>query len=111
MAASVSEDEKLAMVTFALCSFPAGLDAWHCPTHGIVTLPTWIDWSPRKTYNLEDKFDTAASYHVVISEAKPAEMAGYLDRDTLIRIWFGIGMSQKTAQVREQHFPELKSSE
>lgn len=90
---------------------PDSLEAFHGPTHGAVTLPTWIDWSPRKTYNVDDKFDRAAFYNVVISEAKPAEMAEYLDRDTLIRIWPSIGLSQKTAQAWEQHFPELKSSE
>jgi hypothetical protein len=90
---------------------PENLDSLRGPTHGVVTLPTWIDWSPRKTYNLDDKFDRAAFYQVVISEARPAEMADYLDRETLIRVWPSIGLSAKIAQEWEQHFPQLKSSE
>lgn len=90
---------------------PENLDDLHGPTRGVVTLPTWIDWTPRKTYNLDDKFDRAAFYQVVISEAKPSEMAEYLDRETLIRIWPSIGIGKQAAQTWEQHFPQLKSSE
>jgi hypothetical protein len=50
-------------------------------------------------------------YRVVLSEAKPAEVAEYLDRETLIRIWPSIGLSQKAKQSWEARFPKLKSSE
>ena len=102
---------KTSYADFRQVLMPESLEAFHGPTHGVVTLPTWIDWSPRKTYNLDDKFDRAAFYSVVLSEAKAAEMGEYLDRDTLIRIWPSIGLSQKTTQAWEALFPELKSSE
>ena len=89
---------------------PESLDALQGPTRGVVTLPTWIDWTPRKTYNIDDKFDRAAFYQVVISEATPAEMDQYLDRETLIRTWPSIGISQKTAKVWEETFPQLRGS-
>jgi len=90
---------------------PHNLDLLRGPTHGVVTLPTWIDWSPRKNYNLDDKFDRAAFYRVVISEAQPAEMAEYLDRETLIRVWPSIGISTKISHEWEKRFPQLRSSE
>lgn len=76
-----------------------------------MTLPTFIDWTPRKTYNLEDKYDLVAFYVEVLSEANQIEMAGYLDKATLIRIWPSLGLPKRVVEAWEERYSELRQTE
>lgn len=100
---------KLRYADFRPVLVPETLTELTGPTTGMVTLPTWIDWTPRKTYNLDDKFDRADFYRVVISEAQPSEMAGYLDGATLVKIWPSLGLPKNVRPAWEARFPELQS--
>lgn len=101
---------KLRYADFRPVLLPDSLDELTGPTSGLVTLPVWIDWTLRKTYNLDDKFDRADFYRVVISEAQPSEMAGYLEGATLVNIWPSLGLPKNVRPAWEKKFPELIST-
>ena len=90
---------------------PISLEELRGPKSGIVRLPNEIDWTPRKAYNLNDKYDLVDFYRIVIREASAAEMANYLDKDTLIRIWPSIALPGKLADTWEAAFHDLRRVE
>lgn len=101
---------KLHYADFRPILMVESLDELTGPSGGIVTLPTSIDWSPRKSYSVDDKFDRADLYRTVISEASPEQMAQFLNRDLLIKSWPSIALGQRVTSAWEQQFPELTSS-
>lgn len=102
---------KLRYADFRPIHVPTTLSGLRGQTSGVVTLPRRLDWSPRKSFNLDDKFDRAAFYTAVISEAGVADIESYLDHDTLISIWPSLGLPMRVATEWEARFPELKSME
>lgn len=90
---------------------PDSLDELTGPQTGIITLPTSVDWTPRKSYNLDDKYDRADFYNIVLREASAEQMADWLNKDTLVRTWPTIAVHGKLADTWEAQFPQLKRFE
>ncbi|MGH3238284.1 MAG: hypothetical protein ACRDOH_34500, partial [Streptosporangiaceae bacterium] len=65
------------------------LDSLRGPADGIVELPLWLFWSaPDRTFDLSKPYMLRSMYETVLGEAGcPEDLTGWLDRDTLIRLW------------------------
>jgi hypothetical protein len=64
------------------------LDALDGPASGVVVLDRALDWSPDPTYDLDDAGDRQVMYQTVLNEAtSAAQLARWIDRDTLLDIW------------------------
>lgn len=83
------------------------LDDLHGPTSGIVTLPAWLDWSPRPEYDLDDPRRLARFYEVVLREGTPEAFGDYLDGSTLKRLWARLYLPARVVALWESRFPEL----
>lgn len=83
------------------------LDDLHGPTTGVVTLPVWLDWSPRPEYDLDNPRRLARYYEVVLREGTPEAFADYLDGATLKRVWVELYLSVRVRALWEGRFPEL----
>jgi hypothetical protein len=69
-------------------TLPESLDELTGATHGIVRLPSHLDWSEQRVYDLDDPKHLGVMYERVIREAPtPLDLARYLDAATLRRVW------------------------
>ena len=88
---------------------PDSLDELAGPTHGIVELPRDLDWSEQRRYNLDDSAELGLMYERVIRESMTsADLARYLDRDTLRAVWHRIFLPRTVRRLWETRFPELR---
>lgn len=86
---------------------PTTLDTLRGPTQGLVTLPTRLDWTPKKTYDLSRAADVNDLYRVVIREGVKADFAQYLNKDLLIKLWPTLQIDLRLVDQWEVAFPEL----
>jgi hypothetical protein len=87
---------------------PTSLDDLTGPTSGSVELPHRIDWSGQPVRNLDEPGALEAMYRTVLAEAsKPDDLARFINRDALIRLWKTIWLPPKIRRLWEERFPEL----
>lgn len=84
------------------------LDTLRGPTSGIVELPLRLDWTPNRTYDLDDNTQLRAMYPRVLREAlREEDLDTFLNRDTLIDVWDQIHLPRPVRELWEKRFPEL----
>ncbi|XRQ08667.1 hypothetical protein ACN3XK_71255 [Actinomadura welshii] len=78
------------------------------PTSGVIELPTHLDWSEQRTYDLGDPAQVGLMYERVLREASsPGDLASYLNKDVLIRIWGRLYLPTRVRRQWESAFPIL----
>lgn len=87
---------------------PADLDDLQGPEHGVVTLPHEVAWGGRREFNLDDDYDRAAMYKIVLEEGQEAHQRRLLNRDILRRDWDKIVAAREVRALWENRFPELR---
>jgi hypothetical protein len=88
---------------------PSDLGELIGPATGVVELPTWLDWSEQRVYDLSDSSDLVLMYERVIREAVHFDdLRTYLNRETLIRIWPRLYLPIEARQAWETSFPTLR---
>ena len=82
------------------------------PSRGTVELPLRLYWSgPSPAFDLADPDMRRWLYQIVLREAsRPADLTGYLDRDTLIALWPQLHLPRGVRQAWEEHHPPLAAA-
>lgn len=84
------------------------LASLHGPSAGIVNLPLNIDWSPKRTYDLNDEADRRVLYERVLREAlRVDQLAELLNAGLLTRVWPHLWLPREVRARWEHRFPEL----
>ncbi|MBG0815718.1 hypothetical protein [Planomonospora sp. ID82291] len=90
---------------------PETLEELTGPADGTVELPTRLDWSEQRRYNLDDPAELGLMYERVIRESMRAEdLRRYLDGRTLLRVWHRIFLPRRVRTLWEERFPQLRSA-
>ncbi|WP_308042426.1 hypothetical protein [Micromonospora sp. PLK6-60] len=78
------------------------------PTHGMVTLDRWLDWSGDSTYDLDDAGDLQLMYQTVLNQANSAaDLCRWLHGPTLRRLWPSLWLPARIRALWQARFPEL----
>ncbi|MFI5835958.1 hypothetical protein ACIA5A_20025 [Micromonospora sp. NPDC051300] len=89
---------------------PDSLDDLRGPTQGIVDLPRHLKWSGNSRYDLAQPGRMRDLYRAVLNEAASTEdLATYVDRDSLIRLWPTIWLPSSVRRAWEARFPNLNA--
>ncbi|GIH97872.1 hypothetical protein ACFFMN_38300 [Planobispora siamensis] len=87
---------------------PHSLEELAGPADGIVTLPGWLDWSPRRSYNLSDPAALRVMYEQVIQEGREQDLTAYLNADLLARVWPALILPVRVRRLWESRFIGLR---
>ncbi|MFI7641970.1 hypothetical protein [Nonomuraea sp. NPDC049400] len=88
---------------------PADLSELRGPATGVVELPTRLDWSEQRIYDLSDNSHVGLMYERVIREATQFDdLRTYLNRETLIRVWPYLFLPAEARHTWETPFSELR---
>lgn len=87
---------------------PARLDDLRGPEHGIVTLPCDVAWSGRREFDLDDEYDRAAMYKIVLEEGQEADQRRLLNWRLLRRDRRNLFPARQVRALWENRFPELR---
>ncbi|GAA2648834.1 hypothetical protein [Nonomuraea recticatena] len=87
---------------------PADLHELAGPINGVVALPTRLDWSEQRVYDLDDDAQLGLMYERVIREAaRVDDLRTYLNASVLVRIWPRLYLPVQARHAWEARFREL----
>lgn len=87
---------------------PETLEELAGPAAGVVVLPTVLDWTPKRVYDLSDDVDLRMLYETVIREAMHVEeLRKSLDPVLLSAVWQGLWLPPRVRLMWEGRFPQL----
>lgn len=78
------------------------------PAEGVVVLPGWLDWSPRRSYDLADATAVRVMYEQVLQEGREQDLRALLNQELLIRIWPDLILPARVRRMWESRFPRLR---
>ena len=89
----------------------ASLEALHGPVSGLVELPQRLFWSGSdRVFDLSDSDRLLQMYEVVFDAARTeADLAEYIDGETLARIWQDLALAPRVRRAWEAAHPGLLS--
>lgn len=87
---------------------PARLDDLQGPDRGVVTLPRDLAWSGCRAFDLDDEYDRAAMYKIVLEEGQEADQRRLLNWRLLRRDWRNLIQARQVRALWENRFPELR---
>lgn len=106
-AQTISDSKGVHSDGAAARTLPAQLDELRGPANGTVTPPGSVAGATRSVYNLDNRFERAALYQLVIAEADRDDVVRFLNRDLLIATWASLNVNPATRLAWERRFPEL----
>ena len=88
---------------------PESLEALHGPVEGLIELPQRLFWSgAERVFDLSDSDRVVEMYEVVFDAARTeADLAEYIDGDTLVRLWPDLAVSPRVRRAWEAAHPAL----
>jgi hypothetical protein len=87
-----------------------GLNDLHGPVTGRVRLPHHLDWTPKKTYNIDNEDERRWLYEVVLSGAHSEyDLISYLDQMLLVQLWPTLKLPRYVRILWEAAYPNLAS--
>ncbi|GLH95376.1 hypothetical protein [Phytohabitans aurantiacus] len=87
---------------------PARLDELQGPDHSVVTLPRDVAWSGRREFDLDDEYDRAAMYKIVLEEGQEADLRRLLNWRLIRSEWRNLFPARRVRSLWEDRFPELR---
>jgi hypothetical protein len=84
------------------------LDELRGPAHGVLELPHQLAWSGRRRFDLDDDYDRAAAYKIILEEGREEHFRRYLNARLLRRYWPEILPARQVQALWEGRFPELR---
>jgi hypothetical protein len=84
------------------------LDELSGPVHGALELPHELVWSGRRRFDLDDDYDRAAAYKIILEEGREEHFRRYLNAWLLRRYWREILPARQVRALWEGRFPELR---
>jgi hypothetical protein len=88
---------------------PDSLDGLSGPAGGVVVLPGWLDWGPRRSYDLDDSVQRRVMYEQVIQEGRVRDIETYLNSGLLIAGWVDLILPARVRAAWESRFVELRA--
>jgi hypothetical protein len=67
---------------------------------GVLELPHQLAWSGRRRFDLDDDYDRAAAYKIIIGEGRVEHFRRYLNARLLRRYWQEILPAARQVQAR-----------
>jgi hypothetical protein len=90
---------------------PESLSELDGPTSGLVDLPTGLDWSQQRRYDLSIDKDRRRLYETVIREAMdPSDLRRFLDEGLLLQLWPSLWLPVRAKSLWQERFPQLRSA-
>lgn len=83
------------------------LDDLRGPVHGELELPHELAWSGRRQFDLDDDYDRAAAYKIILEEGRADHFRRYLNGSLLRAYWQEIRPARRVRQLWEERFPDL----
>lgn len=74
----------------------------------MLTLPHELVWSGRREYDLDDEYDRAALYKIVLEEGQQSDLRRFLNHRILRREWRTIAPARRVRHLWEHRFAELR---
>lgn len=84
------------------------LDELRGPVHGALELPHELAWSGRRRFDLDDDYDRAAAYKIILEEGREEHFRRYLNAQLLQRYWQEILPARQVGALWEARFPQLR---
>jgi hypothetical protein len=84
------------------------LDELRGPVRGDLELPHELAWSGRGRFDLDDDYDRAAAYKIILEEGREEHFRRYLNSWLLRRYWREIVPTRPCPRPWEAAFPELR---
>ena len=78
------------------------------PEHGVVTLPLELAWGGRTEFDLDDDYDRAAVYKIVLEEGNAEHLRRLINRRLLVEHWPEILPARPVRALWERRFPQLR---
>lgn len=88
---------------------PDALSGLRGPEHGVVVLDHHLAWSGRREFDLDDEYDCAALYKIVLEEGVEDDICRLLNRNLLLRRWADLIPARQVRALWENRFPELRN--
>ncbi|HEY6277253.1 MAG TPA: hypothetical protein VIX86_13090 [Streptosporangiaceae bacterium] len=86
----------------------ASLDELRGPVHGVLELPHELAWSGRRSFDLDDDYDRAAAYKIILEEGREEHFRRFLNARLLRRYWRDVRPARQVRALWEGRFPELR---
>lgn len=87
---------------------PDSLDDLRGPRTGTVELPNRLLWNASRPFDLVDEDRLRSMIRTVLREASTQDdLREYVDRESLVRLWPGLGLPERIRRTWEERFPEL----
>jgi len=84
------------------------LDELRGPAHGALVLPRELAWSGRHRFDLDDDYDRAAAYKIILEEGREEHFRRFLNAGLLRRYWQEILPARRVRALWESRLPELR---
>ncbi len=78
------------------------------PEHGVLGLPRELAWSGRRRFDLDDDYDRAAVYKIILEEGREEHFRRFLNAGLLLRNWREVMPARRVRALWESRFPELR---
>ena len=81
------------------------------PVHGLLRLPSSLEWSSDRVFDLDDDSDLRLLYETVLREARDRrDLVTFLDSELLVAVWARLWLPLRVRQAWESTFPVLDAS-
>lgn len=84
------------------------LDELRGPEHGVMALPMELAWGGRAEFDLDDDYDRAAVYKIVLEEGRVDHLRRLVNGRLLVEHWSEVLPARPVRARWEQRFPELR---
>lgn len=84
------------------------LEELHGPEHGVIRLPLALAWGGRTEFDLDDAYDRAAVYKIILEEGAQQHLRELISRRLLISAWRDVLPARPVRALWEGRFPELR---
>ncbi|GAA4227863.1 hypothetical protein GCM10022254_16600 [Actinomadura meridiana] len=78
------------------------------PEHGVVVLPLELAWGGRTEFDLDDDYDRAAVYKIVLEEGGMEHQRRLINRRLLVKHWDEIFPARPVRALWERRFSQLR---
>lgn len=90
---------------------PGALTDLAGPQHGRVRLPSSLEWSSDREFDVDDDSDLRLLYETVLREARrPDDISRFVDAALLNAVWPRLWLPQRVRHAWESSFPTLNST-
>ncbi|MFD2079497.1 hypothetical protein SAMN05421678_11619 [Actinopolymorpha cephalotaxi] len=103
-----SKDQPFSYAEVRPYAVTESLEELRGPDHGFLDLPQHLAWSGRRRFDLDDDYDRAAAYKIILEEGREDDFRHYLNASLLRSNWNDILPARRVQALWEGRFPDLR---